>query len=36
VCSSDLLRDLGFKRAVALDGGLRAWTQAQYPTAAGR
>jgi rhodanese-related sulfurtransferase len=30
------LRDLGFKRAVALDGGMRAWTQAEYPTAAGR
>jgi rhodanese-related sulfurtransferase len=30
------LRDLGFKRVVALDGGMRAWTQAEYPTAAGR
>jgi glyoxylase-like metal-dependent hydrolase (beta-lactamase superfamily II) len=30
------LRDLGFKRVIALDGGMRAWTQAEYPTAAGR
>ncbi len=30
------LRDLGFRRAVALDGGMRAWAQAQYPTATGR
>jgi len=29
------LRELGFKRAVALDGGMRAWEQAQFPTAAG-
>lgn len=29
------LRDLGFSRAVALDGGMRAWSEAQFPTAVG-
>ncbi|MBL8480694.1 MAG: MBL fold metallo-hydrolase [Rhodocyclaceae bacterium] len=28
------LRELGFARAVALDGGLRAWTEAGYPLTA--
>lgn len=26
------LRELGFKRAAALDGGMKAWTEAGYPT----
>ena len=25
------LRDLGFQRAVALDGGMKAWREADYP-----
>ena len=29
------LRELGFQRAVALDGGMRAWSEAQFPTASG-
>ena len=29
------LRDMGYQRAVALDGGLEAWAQAGYPLATG-
>ena len=30
------LRNLGFQRAVALDGGMQAWRQAGFPVAAGK
>ena len=30
------LRELGFARAVALDGGMKAWREAGYPLRAGR
>ena len=30
------LRELGFQRAVALDGGMKAWREAGYPLKAGR
>ena len=30
------LRELGFQRAVALDGGMKAWREAGFPLAAGR
>jgi glyoxylase-like metal-dependent hydrolase (beta-lactamase superfamily II)/rhodanese-related sulfurtransferase len=30
------LRELGFQRAVALDGGMKAWREAGYPLTAGR
>jgi glyoxylase-like metal-dependent hydrolase (beta-lactamase superfamily II)/rhodanese-related sulfurtransferase len=30
------LRQMGFQRAVALDGGMKAWREAGYPTEAGR
>ena len=30
------LRDLGFQRAVALDGGMKAWREAGYPMRTGR
>ena len=30
------LREMGFQRAVALDGGMKAWREAGYPTKAGR
>ena len=29
------LRDLGFLRAVALDGGMKAWKEAGYPVRTG-
>lgn len=29
------LRQLGFQRAIALDGGMKAWREANYPLAAG-
>jgi rhodanese-related sulfurtransferase len=29
------LRQMGFQRAVALDGGMKAWREAGYPTEAG-
>jgi len=29
------LRAMGFQRAVALDGGMKAWREAGYPTKAG-
>ncbi|MBV9891427.1 MAG: rhodanese-like domain-containing protein, partial [Rhizobacter sp.] len=29
------LRAMGFQRAVALDGGMKAWCEAGYPTHAG-
>jgi 3-mercaptopyruvate sulfurtransferase SseA len=29
------LRVLGFERAVALDGGMKAWREAGYPMRAG-
>jgi rhodanese-related sulfurtransferase len=29
------LREMGFQRAVALDGGMKAWREAGYPTKAG-
>jgi glyoxylase-like metal-dependent hydrolase (beta-lactamase superfamily II)/rhodanese-related sulfurtransferase len=29
------LREMGFQRAVALDGGMKAWREAGYPTEAG-
>jgi len=29
------LRAMGFQRAVALDGGMKAWTEAGYPTRPG-
>jgi rhodanese-related sulfurtransferase len=30
------LRELGFQRAVALDGGMKAWREAGFPLKAGR
>ncbi|MFN8628549.1 MAG: MBL fold metallo-hydrolase [Candidatus Binatia bacterium] len=30
------LRDMGFQRAVALDGGMKAWREAAYPIKSGR
>jgi glyoxylase-like metal-dependent hydrolase (beta-lactamase superfamily II)/rhodanese-related sulfurtransferase len=30
------LREMGFQRAVALDGGMKAWREAGYPTKSGR
>ncbi len=30
------LREMGYQRAVALDGGMKAWREAGYPTKAGR
>lgn len=30
------LREMGFQRAVALDGGMKAWREAGYPVSAGR
>ena len=30
------LRDMGYQRAVALDGGMKAWREAGYPLKAGR
>jgi rhodanese-related sulfurtransferase len=30
------LREIGFQRAVALDGGIKAWREAGYPVKAGK
>ncbi|MGQ0658109.1 MAG: MBL fold metallo-hydrolase [Chromatiales bacterium] len=30
------LRDMGYRRAVALDGGMKAWREAGYPVSTGR
>jgi rhodanese-related sulfurtransferase len=30
------LREMGFQRAVALDGGMKAWREAGYPVTTGR
>ena len=30
------LRELGFLRAVALDGGMKAWREAGYPLVSGK
>ncbi|HEY5624730.1 MAG TPA: rhodanese-like domain-containing protein, partial [Gammaproteobacteria bacterium] len=29
------LQDMGFRRAVALDGGMKAWREAGFPTQTG-
>ncbi|HEY1227200.1 MAG TPA: rhodanese-like domain-containing protein, partial [Ramlibacter sp.] len=34
--AASTLRSLGFDRAVALDGGLKAWREAGYPVRTGR
>ena len=33
--AASTLRTMGFQRAVALDGGMKAWLEAGYPTRAG-
>ena len=33
--AASTLRAMGFQRAVALDGGMKAWLEAGYPTRAG-
>jgi rhodanese-related sulfurtransferase len=34
--AAQTLRDIGFERAVAVDGGMKAWREAGYPITAGR
>jgi len=33
--AASTLRTMGFQRVVALDGGMKAWLEAGYPTRAG-
>jgi 3-mercaptopyruvate sulfurtransferase SseA len=35
-CAAATLRQMGFQRAVALDGGMKAWRQTGYMVKAGK